>query len=100
MTLTAKLGVLLAVIGTTGPLGSGGVALAATPAGDRVKIDSGEIQGAVSGGVVAFKGIPFAAPPVGDLRWRPPQPVAGWKEGRPAQAYGHDCMQDFLRPPR
>ena len=42
----------------------------------RVKIDAGEIEGVSSGAVVAFKGIPFAAPPVGVLRWKAPQPVA------------------------
>ena len=37
-----------------------------------VKVDTGELQGVVDDGVVSYKGIPFAAPPVGDLRWRPP----------------------------
>ncbi|GLK42591.1 MULTISPECIES: carboxylesterase/lipase family protein [Novosphingobium] len=54
---------------------------------------SGEVRGEVSKGVVSWKGIPFAAPPVGDLRWRAPQPVAAWTGVRPATAYGHDCMQ-------
>jgi len=39
-----------------------------------VKIDAGQIEGVVSGDVLSFKGIPYAAPPVGDLRWREPHP--------------------------
>jgi para-nitrobenzyl esterase len=58
-----------------------------------VTIDSGMIEGAVSGDVLSFKGIPYAAPPVGALRWRAPQPVTPWRGVRPATAYGHDCMQ-------
>lgn len=60
---------------------------------DRVVVESGALQGAVEDGVVAFKGVPFAAPPVGDLRWRPPQPLARWQGVRDAGSYGHDCMQ-------
>ena len=60
---------------------------------DQVKVDAGVLQGAVDNGVLSFKGIPFAAPPVGDLRWKPPQPVAPWTGVRPATAYGSDCMQ-------
>lgn len=62
-------------------------------AADEVKIDSGVVRGASQNGVVAFKGIPFAAPPVGNLRWRAPQPVVPWTGVRPATDYGHDCMQ-------
>lgn len=61
--------------------------------GDRVKIDTGELQGKTEGKIVSFKGIPFAAPPVGDNRWRPPQPVQPWTGVRPALEYGSDCMQ-------
>jgi para-nitrobenzyl esterase len=63
------------------------------PFGARVRVDGGEVQGSAQDGVLSFKGIPFAAPPVGDLRWKPPQPVAAWTGVRPATAYGHDCMQ-------
>jgi para-nitrobenzyl esterase len=60
---------------------------------DVVRIESGTIKGSQQNGVLAFKGIPFAAPPVGPLRWRPPQPVAAWSGTRPAKDYGPDCMQ-------
>ncbi len=68
-------------------------ASAALAASDEVKIDSGRLKGAVKDGVTAFKGIPFAAAPVGDLRWRPPQPVKPWSGVRSAAEYGPDCMQ-------
>ena len=65
-----------------------------------VKIDSGELQGEAADGVVSFKGIPFAAPPVGELRWRPPQPAAKWTEVRQATEFPADCMQGrFGGPP-
>jgi para-nitrobenzyl esterase len=73
------------------------LALTATAAAQsddtRVTIDAGRIEGAVSGDVLSFKGIPYAAPPVGAWRWRAPQPVTPWRGVRPATAYGHDCMQ-------
>lgn len=60
---------------------------------DTVSIQTGKIKGVTADGLVAFKGIPFAAPPVGDLRWRPPQPPAKWKGVRSTADYAHDCMQ-------
>ena len=60
---------------------------------DIVSIHTGRIQGSVDAGVISFKGIPFAAPPVGNLRWRPPQPAAKWSGIRKATEFGHDCMQ-------
>src|SRR6266496_2796161 len=60
---------------------------------NTIKIDTGQIEGVVSGDVLSFKGIPYAAPPVGDLRWREPQPVKPWQGVRKANEYGHDCMQ-------
>src|SRR5581483_4796258 len=44
-------------------------------------------------GVVAFKGIPFGAPPTGELRWRPPQPVVAWSGVRPGDQFGPACIQ-------
>ncbi len=59
-----------------------------------VTVTGGKIQGAEHNGVVSFKGIPFAAAPVGDLRWRAPQPVVPWVGVRKATEYGFDCMQN------
>jgi para-nitrobenzyl esterase len=57
------------------------------------RIEGGLVRGRIQRGVIAFKGIPYAAPPVGALRWAPPQPVRAWNGVRPAFAYGSDCMQ-------
>ncbi len=67
----------------------------AARAADQVKIASGTLQGAPVAGtnVRAFLGIPFAAPPVGKLRWQPPQPVHPWQGVRQADAFGPRCMQ-------
>ena len=54
---------------------------------------SGQLQGTVEGGYRAFRGIPFAAPPVGDLRWRPPAAPASWQGVRSATAFGNRCPQ-------
>jgi para-nitrobenzyl esterase len=58
------------------------------------RVDGGQISGKREGKVEAFLGIPYAAPPVGALRWRAPQAVVPWKGVRPARDYGHDCMQE------
>lgn len=64
-----------------------------------VRVDRGKLQGVVNDGVVSYKGIPFAAPPVGNLRWRPPQPAARWTGVRQATEFGADCMQRRFGPP-
>jgi len=59
-----------------------------------VRIATGLLEGLTApGGVREFRGIPFAAPPVGPLRWKPPQPPAPWKGVRAADRFGPRCMQ-------
>ncbi len=61
--------------------------------GTVVSTDAGLVQGVQSRGVTSFKGIPYAAPPVGEFRWREPQPVAKWSGTRRADTFGKACMQ-------
>ncbi len=60
---------------------------------DTVQLESGIVQGVIAGDVVAFKGLPYAAPPVGEGRWRPPAPAADWQGVRDATTYGALCIQ-------
>jgi para-nitrobenzyl esterase len=53
----------------------------------------GQVYGPVQADIASFKGIPYAAPPIGDLRWRPPQPAASWSEILLAGDYGPPCLQ-------
>jgi hypothetical protein len=66
---------------------------------DPIKIDTGLISGTVIGDagkeVHIYRGIPYAAPPVGELRWKPPQPAAPWQGIRQATAFGKICPQDL-----
>lgn len=71
--------------------------LVAWPAGAQVTevaVTGGRVAGVAANGIVSFKGIPFAAPPVGDLRWKAPQPLQPWTGVKQASAYGASCMQD------
>src|SRR6185369_13023591 len=62
---------------------------------DVVTIANGKIEGTgrQSSGVRMFQGIPFAQPPLGELRWREPQPVSNWTNVRSAKQFGPRCMQ-------
>jgi para-nitrobenzyl esterase len=79
---------------TAAVLAAAAPAQAAQP---RARIAGGIVEGRVEeGGVRAFKGIPFAAPPVGALRWKAPQPAKRWNGVRQAAAFGPRCMQRAL----
>lgn len=67
--------------------------MAQAQAEPRARTDSGVVEGSTEAGVQSWKGIPFAAAPVGPLRWRAPQAQAKWPGVRPAKAYANDCMQ-------
>ena len=85
-------------LGACGGGSSSGVLGAPPPSGcvstaTVVCTQSGQLQGTVEGGYRAFRGIPFAASPVGDLRWRPPAAPASWQGVRSATAFGNRCPQ-------
>lgn len=67
--------------------------LAATIAAPVAKVEGGVLHGASAGGVTAFKGVPYAAAPVGDLRWRAPRPAPAWSGPRDATTMSADCLQ-------
>jgi para-nitrobenzyl esterase len=75
-----------------------GLSLAGTAmasSADRARTDLGVVEGLgpQASGVREFRGIPFAAPPIGDLRWKAPQPAQPWRGVREAKAFGPRCMQ-------
>src|SRR5208283_4049955 len=80
------------------PLRSGCIllcAVAVAAAGDQVKVEGGVLEG-IAGAVSSvrvFEGVPFAAPPVGALRWQAPQPLAPWTGVRKADQFGARCYQ-------
>jgi para-nitrobenzyl esterase len=77
---------------------SAGSALRASPV---VHTEDGSVEGVAVAGGYAFRGLPYAAPPIGDLRWRPPQPPASWRGARDASQYAPSCPQppNLFRPP-
>ncbi len=86
MSLRGAFALVLAMI--AGPAASG-----------AVRIDTGLIQGSRDGDLAVYKGVPFAAPPVGPLRWREPAPAASWRGVRRADAFAPACMQTGVSMP-
>src|SRR5690606_11614908 len=70
---------------------------AAAAPGPVVAAPAGEVRGGAADGIRAFKGIPYAAPPVGAARWKPPQPAPRWQGVRDASEFGPACMQPKAR---
>lgn len=71
----------------------GAVTLHAAEKTSAVPTEYGPVQGLVENGLSVFRGIPFAAPPVGDLRWRAPQPHEKWSQPRAAEKFADDPFQ-------
>jgi para-nitrobenzyl esterase len=99
--VTPLLGLVIALGQADGASSKSGAA--ARPVATRtptveLRLDSGTIRGLVVGDkkdVSAYKGIPYAAPPVGELRWKPPQPVQPWKGVRDCFEFGAACPQNI-----
>ena len=68
-----------------------GVLFAQQPA--RVAVAEGTLEGINESGIKTFKGVPFAAPPVGDLRWKAPQPVEKWQGVRQAKEFAGEYLR-------
>lgn len=87
---------LAALIGiATTQVSCGGAGSASTKTmSNKVTVSNGELEGTLdSSGIISFKGIPFAAPPVGELRWKEPQPAVNWTGIRKADKFGPRAMQ-------
>ena len=92
----AAVGAAVALVLASGAAASAGAQTVLDPDAP-VMVTGGALRGAVSASndeIVAFKGIPYAAPPVGDLRWRPPEPVIGWEGVRDASESRAICVQN------
>ncbi len=77
---------------------------AVVAASPTAKVEQGVLKGTREGSLTVYRGIPFAAPPIGDLRWRPPQPPAKWRGTRTADKFAPQCEQNLggtqaTRPP-
>ena len=79
----------LALLGCSAPLvGKAEIA--------HVRLDEGTLSGVLTDGVASYKGIPYAAPPVGPLRWAPPAPPKAWSGERADDDFGPSCMQPTI----
>jgi para-nitrobenzyl esterase len=75
------------------PIGLAAAAASAQPAAPVVAVPGGEVRGTATNDALVFRAIPYAAPPLGDLRWRAPQPVPAWQGVRDGTRNGPACLQ-------
>ena len=73
--------------------------IAASASAKPARIESGAIEGVTKDALSIYMGVPFAAPPLGELRWREPQPVVPWKGTRQATSFAPACMQNGVSMP-
>ena len=86
--------VLLCLASQATAVAQSGKSSATSLANNQVRVANGQLAGAtLPSGIHAFKGVPYAAPPVGEYRWRAPQPVQSWANVRPATQFGPRAMQ-------
>src|SRR3954468_12721446 len=78
--------------------GSGAAAAAAPVDAPVVNAPAGSVKGLREGNAEVFRAIPYALPPVGERRWRPPAPMPRWQGVRAAQTMGVACMQPPMAP--
>jgi para-nitrobenzyl esterase len=76
-----------------------GILCASALVAQRVRTEAGTLSGVSEGGLSVYKGVPFAAAPVGELRWRPPVNVAPWTGSRKAESFAPACMQEGVSMP-
>ncbi|MFO1401990.1 MAG: carboxylesterase family protein [Steroidobacteraceae bacterium] len=92
--LDRTLAFIVLAIAAAGTAAAGG----ATPAAPRATVGAGTLEGVNHGQVDAFLGVPYARAPVGELRWRAPEPVEPWSGVRAATAFGPSCPQLWPQP--
>ena len=73
--------------------------IAASTWAKPARVESGAIEGVTKDALTIYMGVPFAAPPLGELRWREPQPVVPWKGTRQATSFAPACMQNGVSMP-
>jgi para-nitrobenzyl esterase len=90
----AAMSIVIPMAAALGWAAKGGTAHAQAPAlTSVVHAPAGDVQGLAKDGVGEFLGIPYAAPPVGELRWRPPEEAPRWQRPLQATKFGNTCMQ-------
>lgn len=88
-----SLGRVVVALATLGVMAASACGATSAAPGPTVRTSQGELAGVTKAGVDEFLGVPYAAPPVGALRWRPPEPAAHWSGVRQATAYAPHCAQ-------